>query len=94
MTPTTNEQVRTALAWRRTALALVVLSLAIVKLIDWTGPGVGAVLGFACLVVAALIVGFAEQGVRRMGEDASRPILPPVTTELQRVSGFGRRPAL
>jgi uncharacterized membrane protein YidH (DUF202 family) len=79
MTPTTNEQVRTALAWRRTALALVILSLAIVKLIDWTGPGGGAVLGFACVVVAAVIVGFAEHGVRRMGEEASRPILPLIS---------------
>jgi hypothetical protein len=31
------------------------------------------------VVVAAVIVGFAEHGVRRMGEEASRPILPLIS---------------
>ena len=75
MTPQTNEETRTALAWRRTALALIVLSLVIIKLIDWTGPGLGAVLGFACIAVAAVVVGFAEQGLHRMGGEGARPIL-------------------
>lgn len=66
--------VRTALAWRRTALALVGLSLVILQVIDWTGAVAGVVLGFVCLVVAAVIVSFAEQGVRRMSEAAPRPV--------------------
>ena len=65
---------RTALAWRRTALALVGLSVVILQVIDWTGAVAGAVLGFACLMAAAVVVGIAEHGVRRMSDGASRPV--------------------
>jgi uncharacterized membrane protein YidH (DUF202 family) len=66
---------RTALAWRRTALGQIGVCLVAFKVMDLVGPGAALVGLFA----AALLLGYAEQRVRRLPSNQPRPVLSLLT---------------
>jgi len=66
--------VRTALAWRRTALVLLGLCLVGIKLSDVDGTRVAIAVAFVALVAAGVVIGYAEQGVRHLPRTGQRPV--------------------
>ena len=66
---------RTALAWRRTAFGQIGVCLVAFKVMDLVGPGAAGGVALVGLFAAALLIGYAEQGVRRLPSNQPRPVL-------------------
>ena len=67
-------RIRTALAWRRTALGLVALSLAVAKLADVTSTAVPVTIAVVALVSASVLITYAERGVHALPSGGHRPV--------------------
>jgi hypothetical protein len=67
------------LAWRRTALGQIGVCLVAFKVMDLVGPAAAGGAALVGLGAAALLIGYAEQGVRRLPSNQPRPVLSLLT---------------
>jgi len=75
----TRPLTRTVFAWRRTALSLVGLCIAAVKVTEWSGGYAWVVFGSGSLIAACVVVAYAELGVRRYNRAGQRPVFELLT---------------